>query len=94
MLFESEIADALVAFKEDPGVKGEYTDEAIATLMVLGNVIQPEEGAVALCRDITTGYEWKIPYCEIGRDKGYDWLKKCYPRILSGIEERWGTHAK
>ena len=88
MLFENEIADALVMFKEDPEVKGEFTDTPVGVLMVMGNVITPEDGSVALCYHITLGYDWKVPYSEIGPDKEYDWLKKCYPRILRGIEKR------
>ena len=94
MLFENEIADTLVVFKEDPNEEGTFTDEAIATLMLMGKVVTPEDGNMAICYDITTGYEWKIPWNQIGDGKGYDWLKKCYSRIFDGINERLGKHVK
>lgn len=96
MLFESEIGDTLVEFKSDSGFDDEYepTDYAITTLVATGSMVTPEDGPMIVGYDVLNGYKWEIPQYEIGPNKRYDWLKKCYPRVLSGIEQRRGPREK
>lgn len=65
----------------------EFTDEINAILFLVGNEIDPTNGVTYIFRDVN-GFRWRIPYSKIGTDKGYDWLTKCYPRILTGFAER------
>lgn len=87
MITLNEIGDTLAVFKEDPTQKGEFTDEITQFVWLAGQKIDPEDGQVDIFRDIC-GYEWEIPTSHIGTDKEYDWLKKCYPRVMEGYQRR------
>ena len=88
MFLDHDTADTQVVFKEDPTQTGEYTDEVTLYLWLAGgyNAI---DGYTYIFYDIN-GYEWQIPASHIGTDKEYDWLKKCYPRVMAGYQRRLG----
>ena len=86
MLFNDEYGNVLLVFKEDPEVKGEYTDEVIQFLIAVGYKATPD-GPEYICYDYN-GYDWHIPANEIGEEGSeYGWSKTSLPRFLRGLAE-------
>lgn len=87
MLFNDEYGNVLLVFKEDPEVKGEYTDEVIQFLIAVGYQATPD-GPEYICYD-DSGYEWDVPAAEVGQEgTNYGWSKISLPRFLRGLAER------
>ena len=84
-----DIGDTLVVFKKEPNTEDEFSDQPETFIWLSGQKIDPEDGQVDIFRD-AIGYEWEIPATQIGTDKEYDWLKKCYPRVMAGYQRRLG----
>ena len=87
MLTNFDVADVLVVFKEDNLEKGVFSDEPAQFVWLVGEKIDAVDHLVYIFHDIC-GYEWQVPATSIGTDKEYDWLKKCYQRILDGETAR------